>query len=792
MHFASMSLGIFDFLINWLTEFIIWVVGWIFELINTLLAQTWFRIGTSFANILDMLQGTFKKLCGMDVYWVGTERVEGVDPLLQMFTSSNVVQILIALTLVAVVMVIIAAIIQVIRIEFTTEGSKNSKGQVFGQALKSLLMFFLVPICCIGGIGITNALLRTIDRATNLSTGSSTLGSTIFVSAATSTNRVRAGSDLTDPLKRLVGINGDINDTNREECAQLVDQWFKDTTVGWDTGLGIFDSGSAFCPYANWEIAFLYYNLYEMNYILYIGAVLIACGIMIHASYGMVMRLIKGVILFMISPPIVALIPLTNSPFGSWRKSFLANVLSAYGTIVGFNLVMMVLPVVNNIKLFQPLTLDGSGWVGGLTAGMDANGANGLITILVTLTGLFMIKDMIKFLSDMINADDANAIGGPMAKKVGKTVGTMAAVAAAPVALAAAPALAGAGAAMAAKGAAMAGGKFAGLGKVLGKVGSGLTKASNSKVVRSLGNQGSKFLQQGLGNIGKAANSVLGDYTGGLIHPFSEETDVKKAQETRDEKRKARKERIKNGEGTLGDSILDNIIDDSEREILDNFRSGGARSRQKAREEKEKNDAVNKATSEYKEGFTPDLSRVIGSEVEIQTDGSITVGAEKGASISEKIREAENKGGHDDKNGMYDLVMEVLNTLKNQNEKTAAVQTAIEQASQVSNMITSGQFTAKEVANSSLFKSFGDQIKVVQDEASHKMEIINSGKFDINALLNSDNMKTEIKNQAHEIKNALPTRIKIDEPEISRIINDVVKQTKHNIEVALESKKEGK
>ena len=66
MHFASMSLGIFDFLINWLTEFIIWVVGWIFELINTLLARTWFSIGTSFANILDMLQGTFKKLCGME------------------------------------------------------------------------------------------------------------------------------------------------------------------------------------------------------------------------------------------------------------------------------------------------------------------------------------------------------------------------------------------------------------------------------------------------------------------------------------------------------------------------------------------------------------------------------------------------------------------------------------------------------------------------------------------------------------------------------------------------------
>ncbi len=779
MHFASMSLGIFDFLINWLTEFIIWVVGWVFELINTLLAQLWFKIGTSFANIADMLQGTFRKLCGMDVYWVGTEKVEGIDPLLQMFTNSNVVQVLIALSLVAVVMVIVAAIIQVIRIEFTTEGSKNSKGAIFGQALKSLLMFFLVPICCFGGVAITNALLKTVDRATNLSSGTSSIGSTIFVSAAANTNRVRYGSDLTDELKKWVGISGNINETNREECAQIIDNFFKDNEgLSWSTGAGIFDSGSAFRPYANWEFVILYYNVYELNYLLYIGASLAACGIMINATFGMIMRLIKGAILFMVSPPVVALMPLTNSPFNSWKKSFLANILGAYGTIVGFNLVMLVLPVVNNIKLFQPLTFDGMGAVGGLTAGFDFNGANGLVTILVTLTGLFMIKDLIKFLSDMINADDVNAIGGPMAKKVGKTVGTMAAVAAAPVALAAAPGIAAAGAKLAA-----GGGKFAGLGKAMNAVGN------------TLGKQGSKFLQKGLGNIGKAANDVIGGYTGGMIKPFSEETDVEKAQEARDKKRKARAERIKNGEGTIGDRFMSMGSEDEIKErqqSFDDFMSGGQTKRKREREKKEKDDAFQKGASEQKTGFASDLAGIKGREVTIDKNGQIKVGKITGKTLSQKATIAKSKGDSGDASGFYDALMEILNTLKNQNEQTKAVKDAIQAGENVRAMMDSGHFTANQVVDSKLFKQFRHGVESVQADANNTIKVINSSKFDLQAIMDSSDIKQTIADQIDAYKRSLPRGAKVNEELITKAIHQIVQQTKQNIEKAMEEKNKDK
>ena len=594
MHFASMSLGIFDFLIEWLTQFLIWIIGWVFDLINTLLADLFYNIGTSFLTIVDMLQNVFKKLCGMDVYWVGNERVEGLDPLLQLFTNGTVMQVLIALTLVAVVMVIVAAVIQIIRVEFTTEGSKNSKGQIFGQALKSLLMFVLVPICCIGGVGITNALLKTIDRATNLSTGQASLGSSIFVSAASNTNRIRAGGNLTEPLLRAVGINGTINETNREECAQLVDTAFKENTVDYSALSGLDDALNTIgqSQYERLSLVKLYYNHYEMNYILYIGAGIIAAYTMISVTFGMIMRLFKGVILFMISPPMVALMPLDGgSAFKQWRTAFVKQILSAYGTIVALNLLFLVLPIVENIKLFQPLT----GVSGGFDAGFDFNGANSFVQILVTLTGLFMLKDLTGIIANMIGADDARASGEGMAKKVGSTVAKVGLMATGVGAMGAG-ALAGVGAK-----AAMAGGHTG--------LASKLSATSNTL---------SKYGQKGVGRIGKALNQGISTITGGEIKgPFSEETDINKAVEARENKAKDRKKRIESGQGTIGDYLNKKVFDENpdERENLNTVLSGGRTTVTKMYEEKQTHDAEIAAVPKTAESLQADAATIKEADI---------------------------------------------------------------------------------------------------------------------------------------------------------------------------------
>ena len=594
MHFASMSLGIFDFLIEWLTQFLIWIIGWVFDLINALLADLFYSIGTSFLTIVDMLQNVFKKLCGMDVYWVGNKRVEGLDPLLQLFTNGTVMQVLIALTLVAVVMVIVAAVIQIIRVEFTTEGSKNSKGAIFGQALKSLLMFVLVPICCIGGVGITNALLKTIDRATNLSTGQASLGSSIFVSAASNTNRIRAGGNLTEPLLRAVGINGTINETNREECAQLVDTAFKENTVDYSALSGLDDVLNTIgqSQYERLSLVKLYYNHYEMNYILYIGAGIIAAYTMISVTFGMIMRLFKGVILFMISPPMVALMPLDGgSAFKQWRTAFVKQILSAYGTIVALNLLFLVLPIVENIKLFQPLT----GVSGGFDAGFDFNGANSFVQILVTLTGLFMLKDLTGIISNMIGADDARASGEGMAKKVGSTVAKVGLMATGVGAMGAG-AIAGVGAK-----AAMASGHTG--------LASKLSATSNTL---------SKYGQKGVGRIGKALNQGISTITDGEIKgPFSEETDINKAVEARENKAKDRKKRIESGQGTIGDYLNKKVFDENsdERENLNTVLSGGRTTVTKMYEEKQAQDAEIAAVPKTAESLQADAATIKEADI---------------------------------------------------------------------------------------------------------------------------------------------------------------------------------
>ena len=531
MHFASMSLGIFDFLIEWLTQFIMWVVGWVFDLIGMLFATIFYGIATNFLQVVDFIQKIFRKLCGMDVYWVGNEKVEGIDPLLEMFTNKSVIQVLIALSLVAVVMVVVASIIQIIRTEFSTEGSKNSKGAIFGQALKSLFMFFLVPICCIGGVGITNALLKTVDRATNPAISSSdssentvSIGASIFVSSVYGTNKARLAeseSDLAPLIEELkkYGVTNLSITSNKEDVALAIDNAFR--------GL---------IPYTNKDAAKIFYNINDINFILFIGAGVLAAYTLLMASFGMIMRLFKGVVLFMISPPMVALMPLDGgSAFKQWRTGFLKQILSAYGTIVGLNLLFLILPVLGNINLFNPA---GDPDINGVLSN-NVGEINGFVQVLITLTGLFMLKDISSLISSMIGADDASAQGAGMA---GKVVGTAAKIGM----------VAAGGAGLAMKGA----GALAGAASHLSKnPNSGWAKAT-SAIGRQFGGIGNSMTQRAKGTAGAALNKVMETATGGAskdLFSFDTEKDYSKAAKARKDKKDAKQERIKNGEATLGD-----------------------------------------------------------------------------------------------------------------------------------------------------------------------------------------------------------------------------------------------
>lgn len=536
MQFASMSLGIFDFLIEWLTKFLIWVVQFALELVGQLISLILYGVCVDFLKIIDFIQKMFYKLCGLGSYWVNGVEMKETDPLLSIITDKSVLQVLLALTLVAVAMVIVATIIQVLRTEFSTEGSKNTKGQVFGQAIKAVIMFALVPICSAGGILITNALLKAVNIATSLGAESS-VGGAVYVASTYSANHIRNGGTIKsitpstngnyvikvngfssfmsitkekeyectisgEAVSYLGGASLSVDQNNRDEIAQKIDNAFRSGYISFD----------------NKEVANTFYDVGSINFVTFLGGGILAAYTMLIASFGMIMRMYKGAVLFVISPAMSGLMPLDNGQaFKDWRKAFIKQLLSAYGTIVAMNLLFILLPIVGNINLF---------------AGSAGGAINAFVQMLFTLTGLFMLKDMPGTIADLIGADDATKQGGDMAGKVLSSAAKIGTVAVGGVAGVAAKGLgAGAGA----------------LAKKTGK--KGFAMAANT-----FGGLGNKMTQKAKGTAGKALNKISSVATGGEFKgPFSEETDFGKAQDAKEKKVKERNERLENGAGSLGD-----------------------------------------------------------------------------------------------------------------------------------------------------------------------------------------------------------------------------------------------
>lgn len=464
MHIASMSLGIFDFLIEWIASLVGTVIGWFFDIVMQIVNRMIYSIAKQILFIVDAIQVLFRRLAGLDKYWIienGQSVEKEGDILISLMSNKTILEVFITLTLVAVAMVIIATIIKVVQSEFTTEGSKNSKGGIIGQAIKSLIMFMLVPVLCFGGVLVSNALLKALDGATSKD-GSDSMASHIFVSASSSANRARNGDisptgDLAKFLSGTVDTNGKHTNGNgyksSAQFANAIDDAFRNkryfgqnqpssgsgkvqtiinsifsVAVG-GIGGAVMEAGTGsvygVTTYENIYMVGTYYDIGQMNMIILIGGSIMACYVMLVTSFGLVMRLFKAAILFMISPPVIAIAPLDKgNAFQSWRKQFVSEVLAGYGAIIGLNLFFIILPILNNINLFPDFSTGSLGAIPGVegnttVGGFGGNIYNDLAHLLFTLVGLYMMKDLIKMIGDIAGGSDATGAGEKMAKQAG-------------------------------------------------------------------------------------------------------------------------------------------------------------------------------------------------------------------------------------------------------------------------------------------------------------------------------------------------------------------------------------
>ena len=102
-----------------------------------------------------------------------------------------------------------------------------------------------------------------------------------------------------------------------------------------------------------------FYSVGDINIIiLFIGTLMLFSAIFA-AAWGLIQRIWDMTVLFIISPPIIATIPVSkddkNGRFITWRDKMVSSVLSVYGIVIGLNVFFMFVPLISNLNVFSSL-----------------------------------------------------------------------------------------------------------------------------------------------------------------------------------------------------------------------------------------------------------------------------------------------------------------------------------------------------------------------------------------------------------------------------------------------------
>lgn len=163
-----------------------------------------------------------------------------------------------------------------------------------------------------------------------------------------------------------------------------------------------------------------YYDLWQFDYVMAIISIVALAIIYLNITSAMMKRAIELTMLMVVSPAVVAVTPLDGGGMQKrWRENFIKKTLSAYGAVVGVNLLFIILPIIRNVNFFNIPIVDT------------------IVQLLFTIVGLTCIKDFMKMMSELAGGEDAQSIGADVNKKMADTamkVGSVAASVAMPAA----------------------------------------------------------------------------------------------------------------------------------------------------------------------------------------------------------------------------------------------------------------------------------------------------------------------------------------------------------------------
>ena len=449
-----------------------------------------YLITTSFFSILDVLQLLFRKLAGLDSYYIQTGGIESAGDIiaggqtvqqtgdiveefiLGIFTNKYPIlyNVFWSFIILGIIMLFLTTIIALIRNEYTPEkDGSNSKSKVIGRSIKALLSFAIVPVVVFFGVYLCNILLRALDAITSgsstdalgmpttnlaqysrsdegggdsyiayslfgikIATNTTPFSGVAFKASAYRANRARLSDEFVQLLSNneITNWNGTFSGADAETVATYIDNAFANnvqfqnastldysSTYQLTNNVTVVDiiaaadtSAAAAIPFRTLDryrvgVVWYYYDLWQFDFLVAWAIVISMLTVFINIIFGLMKRFFEVIGLFLVSPPVVALMPLDDgAAFGKWKGRFISKMLGAYGAVVGMNIMFIILPYIYRIKFFNIGIVDA------------------IIQSLFIIVGLVSVKSFIALMSEIAGGDDVQKAGGEIAKEVGATV----------------------------------------------------------------------------------------------------------------------------------------------------------------------------------------------------------------------------------------------------------------------------------------------------------------------------------------------------------------------------------
>jgi len=442
---STQFLGLFGDIVNSIGNAFSGIANWINDKIGdqidamlTIIMKLVYEILKVFFIIIDFVQLVFRKMAGLDTVYLQDGTPHSQDLALLLFRNEAVQSALIALTVTAVVLVFVVTFVAIIRSHYTAKEAKDTAvGPIIGKAFKAIFSFIFVPIVCYFGVYVSNGLLKTVDEATRVS-GALTISGEVFATSAMNANRARIDknflAELTGGMDEAgnqanietpLNPDGIFNADNTSQyvtsksSADKIDRAFASKMAA-PEGTDIVADADKYrfmyrqsspgkisnFDYMNTDLVFVYYDLLKFNWLFAFVSCFFVTATLLVSAMGIIQRLFEITILFAISPPFVAIMPLDNgNAFKMWTRKFINATLIMYGTVIALNFFFIIAPILQSINLFG--SANEIATYGKLTCDLF----NGIAHILFIMCGSLVIKDFTDLVNQLVTGDkDADKV----------------------------------------------------------------------------------------------------------------------------------------------------------------------------------------------------------------------------------------------------------------------------------------------------------------------------------------------------------------------------------------------